>query len=491
MTCKALPMESKFRTTLVFVPQAIPAMLPKLNPGQHRMFERHVERAVETLREADRLLKGAVTDIVERCIAFMTAEAAQVEHEKGATVEYPFTDLPPRLVPYLDHPFAQGLAFNLHCVQRNLSHTQAAKDWVGGPAAVAARNLLFLPPLFGELWDAGLIDKTRLIAISNRNLKMEGYEDLAHLIKTRRKEDVDGRLIKMPAQYLRVGRRGPQEAMLAAEDNGWLKRFERVELPQDLVLEAGVDDEPEVKVETPAGAALVALRAGLGGAKIADEVIVALGHSPNPAAMVERFLSAHRQSGDPDVETLTKTLFFAHAGPMQKLVADDKLLLRHCRPVKTQKRGQLFYKILEVLEESILERAHLANLEERGITEQEGVEVVRRVIAELNKDPNRFLQIPEEWLGEITRRHLYFGGRTRKEGAAYKWFRKIGNRFYLGGHKTGEEISERAARRAAKLGATGVAGAADMDDVDDYVVENTGDDVEAEEFLDADDFHNS
>jgi hypothetical protein len=79
---------------------------------------------------------------------------------------------------------------------------------------------------------------------------------------------------------------------------------------------------------------------------------------------------------------------------------------------------------------------------------------VRKVIVELNKDPNRFLLVTDEWLGEVTRRHLYFGSRTRKEGAAYKWYRKLGPKFYLGAHKTKEEVDEKEARRAArKLGA--------------------------------------
>jgi hypothetical protein len=165
--------------------------------------------------------------------------------------------------------------------------------------------------------------------------------------------------------------------------------------------------------------------------------------------LVERYLGAHRRSGNPDPPEVTKTLFFAHAGPMQKLVADDKLLLRHFRPVKTQKRGQLFYRLLEVIEDALQERVR-QGAPEKGLSEQEAMAAVRRVIVELNKDPNRFLQVPAEWLGEVTRRHLYFGSRTRKEGAAYKWYRKIGPLFYLGAHKTPEEMAERAARRAAK-----------------------------------------
>ena len=54
-------------------------------------------------------------------------------------------------------------------------------------------------------------------------------------------------------------------------------------------------------------------------------------------------------------------------------------------------------------------------------------------------------------LGEVTRRHLYFGSRTRKEGAAYKWFRKLGPLFFLGAHKTQGEVDEKAERRALKI----------------------------------------
>jgi hypothetical protein len=75
---------------------------------------------------------------------------------------------------------------------------------------------------------------------------------------------------------------------------------------------------------------------------------------------------------------------------------------------------------------------------------------VLRVVKDLNKDPNRYLEVPDEWLGEVTRRHLYFGSRTRKEGSAYKWFRKIGSVYFLGGHKTVEEMAEKEARKAAK-----------------------------------------
>jgi hypothetical protein len=206
----------------------------------------------------------------------------------------------------------------------------------------------------------------------------------------------------------------------------------------------------EMEIELSDGAKRT-LRAGLGGAKIAPEVAEALALSPDPMVLVERYLTAHRRSGDADPAEVTRTLFFAHAGPMQRIVADDKLLLRHFRPVKTQKRGQLFYRLLEVIEEALLEKQHLPDLNARGLGEQEAMAAVRKVIVDLNKDPNRFLVVPDEWLGEVTRRHLYFGSRTRKEGAAYKWYRKIGPLFYLGAHKTQEEADAKAARRAAKL----------------------------------------
>jgi hypothetical protein len=172
--------------------------------------------------------------------------------------------------------------------------------------------------------------------------------------------------------------------------------------------------------------------------------------------LVERYLTAHRRSGDADPPEVSKTLFFSHAGPMQRIVADDKLLLRHFRPVKTQKRGQLFYRLLEVIEEALLEKQHIPDLQKRGLGEQEAMVAVRKVIVDLNKDPNRFLVVPDEWLGEVTRRHLYFGSRTRKEGAAYKWYRKLGPLFYLGAHKTKEESDAKLARRLAKLAETGV-----------------------------------
>lgn len=455
--------------------------MPRLNPAQHRLFSRHIERAIEVLREGDRLLKGAVSDVVERCIASLRAEAAKVDQGNSTAVTFDVASIPLRLLPYVEDPFAQSLAFNLHCQRTGASHTQAAKEWEGGAAAVAARNLVFLPPIYHDLWAEGLVDKTRLVAIANRNLNPKGYLELADIVRSRRKEDLDERLLRLPPSALQAGRRGPGEAMEAARANGWLERLRQVEVPGELVEEAGreVPDEvvapppaegasgaavtldvppasaapgpearPNAKHLSAADTALRTLRAGLAGARVAPEVTEALGLSPDPQALVERFLTAHRKTGDPDPGEVTKTLFFAHAGPMQRLVADDKLLLRHFRPVKTQKRGQLFYRLLEVIEEAMLERNHLEDLDARGLSEEEAMVAVRRVIVELNRDPNRFLVVPDEWLGEVTRRHLYFGSRTRKEGAAYKWYRRMGTRFFLGAHKTSDELLERAARRA-------------------------------------------
>lgn len=445
---------------------------------------RHVERAAETLHEADRLLKGAVTDVVARLVKVLRDEATLVDQEASTAVRFAIADLPLRLVPYLEDPFAQGLAFNLHCERTGQSHTQAAKGWEGGAAAVSARNLMFLPLAYHDLWHAGVLEKTRLVAIANRNLTEKGYLEIAALVRSRRKEDVDERLLKLPPGSLQAGRRGPLEAVEAAKRIGWMDRLGRVDIPAELVGEAARDlpDEPappapgEEGREEPVGVAALAkdlspsevalrtLRAGLSGARIAPEVLEALQVSPDPAVLVDRYLIAHRKSGAVDPPEVTKTLFFAHAGPMQRLVADDKLLLRHFRPVKTQKRGQLFYRLLEVIEERLLEKEkqHPHDLEARGIDEKEAMAAVRKVIVELNKDPNRYLQVTDEWLGEVTRRHLYFGSRTRKEGAAYKWYRKIGPRFYLGAHKTKEELEQKQARRAAKL-----AGAAEPDDGED------------------------
>lgn len=451
--------------------------MPRLNPAQHKLFARHVDRAVEALREADRLLKGAVADVIASCIKHIEAQAAEVNREEGNLVRFDLAGLPARLVPYLENPFAQGLAFNLFCSRTDQSHTQAAKTWEGGTAAVSARNLVFLPPIYEALWEEGQLDKTRLVAIANRNLTDKAYAEVAELVKTRRREDVDERLLKLPPGFLQVGRRGPGEAMEAAVRHGWTERLKSVEIPGELVMEAGksVPVEPEPApagpdgivgvvqpdlpapparppaTDTPAENAKRALRAGLGGARIGPDVCEALALSPDPMVLVERYLTAHRRSGDADPAEITKTLFFAHAGPMQRIIADDKLLLRHFRPVKTQKRGQLFYRLLEVIEEALLEKQHLADLPQRGLGEAEAMAAVRRVIVDLNKDPNRFLVVPDEWLGEVTRRHLYFGSRTRKEGAAYKWFRKLGPLFYLGAHKTQDEIDEKAERRAAKL----------------------------------------
>ena len=442
--------------------------MPRLNPAQHKLFQRHIDRAIEALEEADRLLKGAVGDVIARCLATIRQETSAVDQEESNLVKFELASLPVRLVPYLENPFAQGLAFNLFCSRTDQSHTQAAKTWEGGTAAVSARNLVFLPAQYEALWQEGLLDKTRLVAIANRNLTEKAYVEVADLVRTRRREDVDERLLKLPPGFLQVGRRGPGEAMEAAERNGWTARLREVEIPGELVLEAGkgVPAEPEpgadgeppapvpaapAAVESPADAAKRTLRAGLGGARIDAQVAEALSLSPDPMVLVEKYLTAHRRSGDADPAEVSKTLFFSHAGPMQRIVADDKLLLRHFRPVKTQKRGQLFYRLLEVIEEALLEKQHLPEPSQRGLGEQEAQVAVRKVIVDLNKDPNRFLVVPDDWLGEVTRRHLYFGSRTRKEGAAYKWYRKIGPQFFLGAHKTKEESDAKLARRAAKI----------------------------------------
>lgn len=426
--------------------------LARLNPAQHRLLKRHVDRATEALREADRLLKGLVAGEIAEAMESVQGVLGRIDYEEARMVSFRLEDLPVGLVPYLDNPFAQAICFNRFCMEKGLSHTRGQKEWAGGSAAVAARNLPFLPPVYGELWEDGVLDKTRLVAIANRNLTEEAYQEVADLVRTRHKEDVDERLLKMPPSALKVGRRGPEQAMEAAEKHGWLDAFRTVEIAEDLVQEADVStaEEAAEDADTPAAHALRDLRAALGGARVADEVQQNLKLSPDPAALVEKFLTAHRKADDPDPEEVTKTLFYAHAGPMTKIVADDKLLLRHFRPVKTQKRGQLFYRLLEVVEEALLEKQHAADAEARGLTEQEATEAVRNVLDDLNKDPNRYLVIPDEWLGEVTRRHLYFGSRTRKEGAAYKWFRKIGSRYYLGGHKTEEEIAEKERRRSGK-----------------------------------------
>ena len=446
---------------------------------------------MEVLREGDRLLRGAASDVVERCIAALRAEAAQIDQGLSTAVRFDIASIPLRLLPYVEDPFAQSLAFNLHCQRTGASHTQASRAWEGGAAAVAARNLVFLPPAYQELWSEGLLDKTRLIAIANRNLTPKAYLDIADMVRSRRKEDVDERLMRMPSASLQPGRRGPGEAIEAARANGWMERLKSVAVPAELVVEAGKqlpDDAgpgvdllapPPSPAETDADASGAApaemeraphkeatgaetaqrtLRAGLAGAKVAPEVAEALALSPDPQALVERFLTAHRKTGDPDPTEITKTIFFAHAGPMQRLVADDKLLLRHFRPVKTQKRGQLFYRLLEVIEEAMLERNHTEDLDARGLSEPDAMVSVRKVLVELNRDPNRYLVIPDEWLGEVTRRHLYFGSRTRKEGAAYKWYRRIGPKFYLGAHKTTVEVAERTARRSGAAAEVSPAG---------------------------------
>ncbi len=425
-------------------------MLARLNPAQHRLLQRHIDRAIETLEEADRLLGGVVSDVVADAVKQVRRVLDSVDHDAVPMVKFPIAELPMALVPYLDNPFAQGLAFNRFCQEKDLSHTKGTKAWEGGNAAVAARNLVFLPPVYGELWEAGLLDKTRLAAIANRNLTDEAYLELADMVRTRRKEDVDDRLLKMPASSLKVGRRGPEQALECAAQHGWASRFETVEIAQDLVAEADLDEADEEKEETEADVAIRNLRAGLSGAKIDEEVQNNLRLSPDPHALVDKFLVAHRKAGEADPDELSKTLFYAHAGPMMKLVADDKLLLRHFRPVKTQKRGQLFYRLLEVIEETLLERQHDPEPENRGIDEKIAAVAVKKVVTDLNSDPNRYMVVPDEWLGEVTRRHLYFGSRTRKEGAAYKWFRKIGTTYFLGAHKTAEEIAEKEARRAAK-----------------------------------------
>ncbi|MEK6984964.1 MAG: hypothetical protein AABX89_01100 [Candidatus Thermoplasmatota archaeon] len=461
--------------------------MPRLNPAQHRLWMRHIERSIETLREGDRLLRGVLSDVVERMVKAIQAESARVDQEGSTAVRFAIAALPLRLVPYVEDPFVAALSFNLYCQRTGMSHTQAQKSWEGGAAAAAARNLVFLPPIYHDLWNEGALDKTRLVAIANRNLTTKAYLEVATLIRTRRKEDLDGLLLKMPPGSVQLGRRGPGEAMEAAERNGWMARLATLEIPGELVMEAGAqvtdpapalasdattpappasegENEPAVAArrpdEAPFEAASRALRAGLSGARLAPEVVEALAHSPDPGILVERFLSGHRRSGTTNLPELTKTLFFAHAGVMQRLVADDKLLLRHFRPVKTQKRGQLFYRLLEIIEEAITEVTP-EGAPGPGLGEAEAMRAVRRVIIDLNKDPNRYLVVPDEWLGEVTRRHLYFGSRTRKEGAAYKWYRKIGSTFYLGAHKTEDELLERAARRAQK----GVAASAlDLED---------------------------
>ncbi len=439
----------------VFEVPTIRLLLSELNPAQHRLLERHIERAIETLEEADRLLKGAVASEVAACIREIRAVTSKVQKQEAPTVAFALGQVPEHVVPYLEDPFAQGLAFNLFCDRKGLSHTRGGKQWTGGTVAVSARNLPFLPPIFHDLWHEGLVEKTRLVAIGNRNLTPDGYEEVADWIRERRKEDLDQLLLKIPVQYLATGRRGPTQALDAAKEHGWMERFATVDVPEDLVREAEAhheEDGDDYEI-TPAEAAMQDLRAGVGGVPVDEAVMEVLEQSPQPSALVEKFLTGHRASNDAEPSSISKTLFFAHAGPMQRLVADDKLLLRHFRQVKTQKRGQLFYNLLEVLEEAILERQHLANPDERCVREEQGAESVREAIHTLNKDPNRHLVIPEEWLGEVTRRHLYFGSRTRKEGAAYKWFRKLPGGYFLGSFKTEEERAEKEARKAAKAAA--------------------------------------
>ena len=111
-------------------------VVPRLNPAQHKLFARHVDRAIEALREADRLLKGAVGDVIDSCIKFIEEQSKAVDREEGNLVRFELANLPARLVPYLENPFAHGLAFNLFCQRTDQSHTQAAKTWEGGTAAV-------------------------------------------------------------------------------------------------------------------------------------------------------------------------------------------------------------------------------------------------------------------------------------------------------------------------------------------------------------------
>lgn len=403
-------------------------------------------------------MKGLVQNEVADCVNHIRAVMDDVDAEKASMLSYRLDELPYKLVPYLESPFAQAVAFNRYCIQEGLSHTRGQKSWEGGNTAVSCRNLVFLPPIYFDLFEDGMLDKTRLASIANRNLTEKAYKEIATLVRTRRREDLDELLHRLPAEYLKVGRRGPEQALDAASAQGWLDRFERVQVAEDLVEESGVTsynegEEEEPQEEAPWQIALRNLRAGLNGSRVDDSVAEGLQLSPDPQELVEKFLTAHRQSGDPDPEEVAKTLFFAHAGPIQKLVADDKFLLRHFRPVKTQKRGQLFYRLLEVIEETLLERQHASDLEARGIGEEEAQVAVRHVVDELNKDANRYLEIPDEWLGEVTRRHLYFGSRTRKEGSAYKWFRKMSRVYFLGGHKTQEEIDAKAERKAAKAAA--------------------------------------
>jgi hypothetical protein len=410
---------------------------------------------MDALHEADRLMKGIVADEVAQCIDNIRTIMDSVDREQVHLLSYRLGELPYKLVPYLESPFAQALAFNHFCIQEGLSHTRGSKKWEGGNAAVSCRNLVFLPPIFGGLFGEGLLDKTRLANIANRNLNEKGYADIANMVRTRRKEDLDETLLHLPADYLKVGRRGPVQALEAAVTNGWMDRYEEVQVAEDLVQESGVtayNEGGEEKKEKEAEwqIAIRHLRAGLQGSNVLDGVADGLKLSPDPQTLVEQFLTAHRQSGDPDPEEVGKTLFFAHAGPIERIDADDKFLLRHFRPVKTQKRGQLFYRILEVIEEILMERQHLDDLESRGIEENGATGAVQSILDELNKDPNHYLLVPEEWLGEVTRRHLYFGSRTRKEGSAYKWFRKIGTKYYLGGHKTVEELAEKEDRKRVK-----------------------------------------
>ena len=154
--------------------------MARLNPAQHRLLQRHVERAVEALEEADRLLKGAVAAPLGTAIGAVRAVLDGVDSEESKTVRFALGDLPVDLVPYLDNPFAQALCFNRFCKHQGLSHTRATKQWEGGNAAVAARNVLFLPPVFADLWDEGVLDKDTVIMSCLKYMSEDDVADMAH-----------------------------------------------------------------------------------------------------------------------------------------------------------------------------------------------------------------------------------------------------------------------------------------------------------------------
>ncbi|MFA5943875.1 MAG: hypothetical protein WC876_05340, partial [Candidatus Thermoplasmatota archaeon] len=72
--------------------------MPRLNPAQHKLFQRHIDRAIEALEEADRLLKGAVGDVIARCLATIRAETSAVDQEESNLVKFELASLPVRLV---------------------------------------------------------------------------------------------------------------------------------------------------------------------------------------------------------------------------------------------------------------------------------------------------------------------------------------------------------------------------------------------------------